>query len=63
MGSGEQTKGGKGLGKACDIQYLIRLICPVFETVIAVPYLLINLLLFGSSSSAVSQTHQHPSHK
>ena len=48
---------------ACDIQYLtVHLMCPVFETVIAMPHLLMNLVLFGGSSPAVSQTRQHPGH-
>lgn len=57
MGSGEQIKGGRGLAMACDIPYLtVHLMCPVFETVIVMPHLLINLVLFGSSSPAVSDT-------
>lgn len=57
MGSGEQIKGGRGLAMACDIPYLtVHLMCPVFETVIVMPHLPINLVLFGSSSPAVSDT-------
>lgn len=64
MGSGEQAKEERGLAKACDIPYLtIRLICPVFDTVVAMSRLLVNSVLFGSSGPAISQARQHPSCK